>query len=181
MAVLRGDLELVELFLQNNASIDAVNDKGLTASSLAHSLIPEYERNMMFEDMDSDEEDEENMDEGPLDSDEEDENMDEDVDSDEEDELSPWHDIIESIEGERQRREKLRLEELRQQKCLAVMMGHHMRLGAGSVISGLDPDVTRLVLARVAWDSPVFRSHGRKGVDFGVPMPGPLTRLVSPN
>ncbi|KAJ1463746.1 ankyrin repeat-containing domain protein, partial [Baffinella frigidus] len=35
LAVLRGDWELVETFLQNNASIDAVNDKGLTASSLA--------------------------------------------------------------------------------------------------------------------------------------------------
>jgi ankyrin repeat protein len=124
MAVLRGDLELVELFLQNNASIDAVNDKGLTASSLAHSMISEHE-----------------------------ENMDEDMDSDEEDEfeehLSPWHDIIESIEVERQRREDLRLEELSQQKCLAVMMGHHKRLGEGSMISRLDPDVTRLVLGWV--------------------------------
>ncbi|KAJ1466115.1 ankyrin repeat-containing domain protein, partial [Baffinella frigidus] len=35
IAARRGDLDLVELFLQNNASIDAVNDDGLTASELA--------------------------------------------------------------------------------------------------------------------------------------------------
>ena len=135
IAARKGACEFADFFLQNNASIDAVNDDGLTASELAQFIISNHE-----DDMDED------MDEDEL------EYMDMDEDQWEayfEHRDDGRRDIIESIEVERQRREDLRLEEKRQQKCLAVMMGHHMRLGAGSVISGLDPDVTRLVLQYV--------------------------------
>jgi ankyrin repeat protein len=133
----KSEPEFADFFLQNNASIDAVNDDGLTASEVAQEIISEHEENM-DEDMDLYELGDSDMDEDEL---EEKYSI-----------LGPVlgaRDIIESIEDERQRREDLRLEEKRQQKCLAVMMGHHMRLGAGSVISGLDPDVTRLVLQYV--------------------------------
>ena len=35
----------------------------------------------------------------------------------------------------------------RQDKCVALAMGHHLRLGAGSIINRIDPEVLRIVIA----------------------------------
>jgi ankyrin repeat protein len=121
VAAREGNYKFVDFFLQNNASIDAVNDEGLTAVEVAQITIDEFE-NDMDEEMDDEE-----LEEFDL-------------------QIVPWYVIIQSIEDEQQRREELRLEELRQQKCLAVMMAHHTRLGEESIINSLDPDVSRFVL-----------------------------------
>ena len=34
-------------------------------------------------------------------------------------------------------------------KCVAFAMGHHERLGVGSLVEGLDPGVLRMVLEQV--------------------------------
>jgi ankyrin repeat protein len=116
IAAREGDCKFADFFLQNNASIDSVNDDGLTAKEVAQLVIDEHEDGW-----------DEDMDEEELEEFMED--------------LFPWCDIIESIEVEEKRREDLRLEEVRQQKCTAVMMGHHNRLGERSIISRLDPNL----------------------------------------
>jgi hypothetical protein len=35
----------------------------------------------------------------------------------------------------------------RQDKCVALAMGHHLRLGGGSIINRIDPEVLRIVIA----------------------------------
>ena len=63
-----------------------------------------------------------------------------DMDDEEFEELEeymlPWMHIVVYIDMEAKRRAN----------CMAVMMGHHKRLGEGSIINTLDPDVTRLIL-----------------------------------
>jgi hypothetical protein len=114
-------LEFVDFFIKNNARTDAINDDGVTAHKLAHSILMAH-----LEDEDDDM-DEEELDEWQT-------------------RLFYLFDIVRLFEVERKRREDLRLEEIRQTKCMAVMMGHHKRLGEGSIISILDPDVTQLIL-----------------------------------
>ena len=121
IAIREGNCKFVDFYLRNNASITAVNDDGFAASDLNYSIITKHEMDM-------------------------DEDMDDEEFEEFEEHLSPWYEIIESIEVEKKRREDLRLEEIRQTKCLAVMMGHHKRLGEGSIINILDPDVAQLIL-----------------------------------
>ena len=124
-AALDGDTERVECFLKNNACIDATNDDGLTASDMAQSMLTEHEDAMEY--MSDDEIDE--------------------YDEDHQDPpFSRWYDVMDMIEQETRRREDLRKQIIQQEICLAVCMGHDKRLGAGSMINWLDPDVTRLLL-----------------------------------
>jgi hypothetical protein len=119
-----GDTDCVEFFLQNNARIDALNDDGFTAIDLAQQGITKCKEFMSSLDEEDVEEDAEEFKEI----------------------LSLYHEVIASIEVEQKRREDIRLEELRQPQCLAFMMGQHERLGEGSMIRRLNPDVARLVL-----------------------------------
>ena len=136
IAALGGEIELVELFLQKNACIDATNDDGLTARDLAESMVKKHQE--ATKDMAEDRIDEYFEDHQvygwyfgdwhpPQ-------------------RCEIWNDVLDEIDDEKQRREDVRLEEIRQNTCIAVMMGHHHRLGASSRFNMIDSDVTRLVL-----------------------------------
>jgi hypothetical protein len=43
---------------------------------------------------------------------------------------------------------KAKVEATRRAKCVAFAMGHHPRLGAGSWVQRLDPEVVRMVLEK---------------------------------
>jgi hypothetical protein len=119
-----GNTELVEFYLKNNASLDATTDNGLTVRDETQSMIHEYEE-LMKEMTAEDIEEYLGFMRGSFTS---------------------WYYILGVIDEEKQRREDLRLEEIRQTTCLTVMMGHHHRLGCDSWFNMIDSDITRLVL-----------------------------------
>ena len=123
IAALAGHTTLVDFFVKNNSSLDATNDDGLTARDLAQSMLDEHEDAM--EDMTDEEEIEEYI---------------------ETTSFTMWYDVMDVIDEEKQRREDLRMAKIRQTTCLAVMMGHHHRIGGESWFNMIDSDVTRLVL-----------------------------------
>jgi ankyrin repeat protein len=156
-----GDIERVEFFLKNGAHLDALNDDGLTAIEVVQSVIDNYDygSDTVSDSVDSvsDSSEDAGLDSGNSENDsgsedagsEDAENdsgnetgSDDNGLSDSYDEVFAWYEIINLIEDEQKRR----MEGLRQQQCLAFMMGQHDRLGEASVISKLDGDAVRMVL-----------------------------------
>ena len=62
------------------------------------------------------------------------------------------HRLVDSFKSEHLKMQELRaaeraLMEANQEKCVALAMGHHIRLGTASPLRGLDSEVLRLVIA----------------------------------